>query len=568
MRLQNLGIGLRILLLQVAPLCCVCLIWFIADQSLKRQSAGLQHVADVNFPKAEAANLLVTGLAETRGQLLGVAILAASGAQTSDAERLGDAKAGFYIQMLLLRNQLNEWVIDPRYDQEERRGADQIIENLESIRANADSFFQLVETDFAASTTHITAADSDFERAKAILADFAQQQNLSVKRHADEEATVAIERSQTMLSILGAALVLTLLLSFVIGRSISRPLKALTAVMRRLAEGDFDVETPPLGRNNELATMGRTISVFRENALAVEDAKRFESQRQREMDEHKRATMNALAGEIDEKVRGSVETVTIAVEDIRTAIGAVRDNVERTKVQSEAVATSSETTSNNVDTVAEASASLAATIRSVATQVHDATAVFRTAVGQAEETDRTVKNLRSASDRIGDVIGLISDIASQTNLLALNATIEAARAGEVGRGFAVVAAEVKALASQTATATEDITEEVNAIKTETLRAVEAIEEISRIITQVDTVFATISDVVSQQGDATSRISENTREAADASRSVFRDIREVQSIAVTTGTSTDVMQEKVAALDGEFQALLVRVNQLVAQLKTA
>lgn len=197
--------------------------------------------------------------------------------------------------------------------------------------------------------------------------------------------------------------------------------------------------------------------------------------------------------------------------------------------------------------IATASEELSATINDICRQATHASECARQAVEQVRSTDHTVQSLSLTANRIGEVVGLISNIAGQTNLLALNATIEAARAGESGRGFAVVASEVKSLATQTAKATEDVTQQIGAVQKVAADAIEAIKGIGATIAQVSEVATAIAAAVEEQGAATQEISRNTQQAALGTKGLSESVNGVSVGAKATGEAANDVREAAEAL---------------------
>jgi methyl-accepting chemotaxis protein len=197
---------------------------------------------------------------------------------------------------------------------------------------------------------------------------------------------------------------------------------------------------------------------------------------------------------------------------------------------------------------------LTASIQEINRQIGLASAAARDAAGEAETTNAQVEGLARAAQRIGEVVNLISDIASQTNLLALNATIEAARAGEAGRGFAVVAQEVKNLAAQTGRATEEIGTQIGDMQLQTDGTVAAIHRIAAAIVDIDATVTSVAAAMEEQGAATAEISRNVQEAARGTQAVLHTINEVTDAAVRTGTSAGHMLEVSEGLAGDAQGL--------------
>jgi methyl-accepting chemotaxis protein len=237
-------------------------------------------------------------------------------------------------------------------------------------------------------------------------------------------------------------------------------------------------------------------------------------------------------------------------------------NAEETAAQANVASAAASQVSQNVTTVSTGAEEMGASIKEIAKSANEAARVATTAVKVAERTNATVAKLGESSAEIGNVIKVITSIAQQTNLLALNATIEAARAGEAGKGFAVVANEVKELAKQTAKATEDISRKIEAIQTDTKGAVTAIEQIGKIINQINDIQNTIASAVEEQTATTGEISRNVAEAAKGSNEIAQNITAVAQAA--RGTTEGASDTKRAA--DELTKMAVDLQQLVAQFK--
>ncbi|MCC6234220.1 MAG: HAMP domain-containing protein [Verrucomicrobiales bacterium] len=248
-------------------------------------------------------------------------------------------------------------------------------------------------------------------------------------------------------------------------------------------------------------------------------------QRERELNENLRRTL--------ELVNENARSLSSSSEELSVLARQMTANSEQTSAQSNVVATAAEQVSQNVATVATSAEQISASTVEIARNASEASRVATQAVSVAEQTNRTVGKLKESSAEIGQVIKVINSIAEQTNLLALNATIEAARAGEAGKGFAVVANEVKELAKQTASATEDIGQKIEAIQTDTLGAVTAIAQIGEIIDQINHIQTTIAGAVEEQTATTREIARNAGEAARGSTEIARNIVSVSQAAQST-----------------------------------
>jgi methyl-accepting chemotaxis protein len=302
-----------------------------------------------------------------------------------------------------------------------------------------------------------------------------------------------------------------LVLAFFIGRAISKPLTAMTGAMRQLADGRFEVVLPGLGCHDEIGEMAGAVETFKTKAIerAQREAEQEETRARAASEERQRAR-HRMADEFQSTVSGIIETVTSLATELEAAAGTLTTTAESTQQLSGSVAAASEEASTNVNSVASATEQLSGSVDEIGRQVKESSTIASEAVGQAQKTDARIADLSHAASRIGDVVKLITSVAEQTNLLALNATIEAARAGDAGKGFAVVAHEVKALAAQTAKATDEISAQISGMQTATQESVAAIKEIGGTIARMSDIAAAIAATVEQQGAATEEISRNSR----------------------------------------------------------
>jgi methyl-accepting chemotaxis protein len=231
-------------------------------------------------------------------------------------------------------------------------------------------------------------------------------------------------------------------------------------------------------------------------------------------------------------------------------------------------ATASDEAFANVRDIASAADELAVSVTEIDRQVAYSSTISTKAINEAARTNDAVRELDQASRRIGDVIGLITDIAGQTNLLALNATIEAARAGEAGRGFAVVAGEVKALSSQTAKATEEISAQVQDIQNATSQAVHAIQAIGSTIAEIDGISNDIAAAVDQQGAATREIAGNVQQASNGTRDVNDNILRVTRASDEAGRAVSKMLDAANGLSSQSDRLKTEVAGFLGSLQVA
>jgi methyl-accepting chemotaxis protein len=384
------------------------------------------------------------------------------------------------------------------------------------------------------------------------------------------ETEERIENTVTTQQIVGgAAALLGILIAFFIGRSISKPLSGLTSGMQELAEGNFGVVLPGLGRKDEIGDMAQAVETFKvkaeQKARAEAEAKMTQDQQaaaQRKRD------MIKLADDFEGAVGEIIETVSSASTELEASAGTLTATAERSQELTTMVAAASEEASTNVQSVASATEEMASSVNEISRQVQTSASIASEAVGQARKTNDRVAELAQAASRIGDVVELINTIAGQTNLLALNATIEAARAGEAGRGFAVVASEVKALAEQTAKATGEISQQISGIQAATQDSVAAIKEIGDTIGRMSEIASTIAAAVEEQGAATQEISRNVQQAAQGTQQVSSNITDVQRGATEAGSASSQVFSAAQSLSRDSNRLKVEVGKFLNTVRAA
>ncbi|WP_413204474.1 methyl-accepting chemotaxis protein [Rhodospirillum sp. A1_3_36] len=372
--------------------------------------------------------------------------------------------------------------------------------------------------------------------------------------HAEQRSSWAMTRAVTAISLVVIALGLSVFSTLSILRRFSRPIKGLMQTVRRLSQREFSEPVPTPTRMDEFGHLFLALEDLRIRAMDAETLQAEQDEERRRQIARGEVLENAISDfeiTINQVVSG-VQTASSAMESDSQSLSKIADD---TNSQSRTVANAAEEASTNVQTIASASEELSASIHEVNMQINRSSEMTRTAVKEVERTNDSVTELKTAAVKIGEVVDLITDIASQTNLLALNATIEAARAGELGKGFAVVANEVKTLANQTRNATENIASQVAGMQTASEDCATAIDVIGKRILMIDEVISSIATAAEEQATATREIATGIHKAAAGTDEVSANIANVTHVA----GDTEQMSEKVlgASTDLSRQAILLK-----------
>ena len=449
----------------------------------------------------------------------------------------------------------------------------------EGIKASLVAFFALSERSIALGLKNENAAAAEVSNAQVRPARMKIADALATRVESNirdleamklqaAETTEAARQTLTLSAAIGLVIAFGLLGVIAI-QGITRPLANLVAVLQRMAQGEIDSEIKEAVRGDEIGAVGRAVEGIK--AMVAQKAAE-QAEIKRVADEaaaaERRRTMIELADGFERAVGGIVGTVSSSATELQATASTMTATATETASQSTTVAAAAEEAASNVNTVAAAAEELGSSVQEIGRQVGGSARLAQQAVLTADQTATLVQALSQTSARIGDMVGMISGIAGQTNLLALNATIEAARAGAAGRGFAVVASEVKALAEQTAKATDEIARQIGEVQGVTHQAVTAIGAITGQIREIDAVATSIAAAVEQQGAATQEIVRNVSQAAMGAGEVTANIVGVAQASEETGAAASQVLSAASELSRQSEHLTGEVVRFLATVRAA
>lgn len=453
---------------------------------------------------------------------------------------------------------------------EERPYSDAIKTTMADYMAQEDPYSQALASGDNAATTVIymdTMQPLVDALRKAIHADREYQ-----LKQGDAAAQNGIRLGQSAVTLILIALSITALVCFFIGftliKGISVPISTMAQMMRQLAGGDTKAIIPSLGEKNEIGDMAKAVEVFKDGMIRNKALEAEATQARVDAEILRKKTMYDLADQFEAAVGSIVEGVSSAATEMQATASQLTSSAQEASAQATSVSAAAEEAGTNVTSVAGSAEELGASVQEISRQVEHSSQKAREAVAEADATAAIVNELSEAAGRINGIVDMITGIASQTNLLALNATIESARAGEAGKGFAVVASEVKQLAGQTSKATSDINAQITAIQATTKRAVEAIQNITGTIRDINDSSSTIAAAVEQQGAATNEIVQAVNQASVGTTEVTSNITGVARMAEETGAGASQVLAASSELAHQAEELRHQINNFLSNVRAA
>ncbi|MFP4387079.1 MAG: methyl-accepting chemotaxis protein [Alphaproteobacteria bacterium] len=392
----------------------------------------------------------------------------------------------------------------------------------------------------------------------AILAEIDETEMLKQMYQVRDYAVIA---TLSVMSVIG-------FIAFFMSRtSMSNPISKMSKSMHTLANGNYDTTIPGTDRKDEIGEMAASVEIFKQNGLEAKRLKEEQEAAEARAAEEKKRMMKELADQFDSQVGDAIRNLSSSAQQLQTAANDMETIASQTQESSSSVASAAEETSANVGSVSSATEEMTASAQEITQQISNVASRANTASASAQATSQKVDQLNTLVSNIGDVVVAIRDIAEQTNLLALNATIEAARAGEAGRGFAVVAEEVKKLASETSTKTEEIEDRIQGIQSATHEAVDAVQQIIDNIAEIDSASAQTASAAEEQNSVINEITRNISEVAEASQQVSSAISQVQGGADQTGQSAQMLKVSANDISTLSENLQQAVGNFLTQIRS-
>ncbi len=347
-----------------------------------------------------------------------------------------------------------------------------------------------------------------------------------------------------------------------------RPLRRLSDTVRRLSNGDLDVDVTAVQTKDEVGQISTAVRVLKDNAIDAERLRQEQAEAERRTEAEKRQAIRDLADRFEQEIGGVVNMVGSAATELQGTSRQLSSAVEATESETSTAATGANQAAGSVQTMASASEELSAAIQEVNAQVANAAGQLQSTAEGARGAETQMDDLIKAVSQIDQVVEQISDVAEQTNLLALNATIEAARAGDAGKGFAVVANEVKSLANQTRQMTDNIAHQLTAVKQASRNAVEGSRKIVGEVETINETTGAIAASVEQQTATTAEISRSAQEAARGTEAVSGSLASVKSAAGDTAKASDSVAQAADNLTSQAEGLKTAVNTFLSEVRAA
>jgi len=384
---------------------------------------------------------------------------------------------------------------------------------------------------------------------------------------ASMDTALADERmGKTLITALSGIVLLSgIALAWLLGRSITLPLRRLTNALADLAKGKLDTPVPASKFRDEVGDMADAMRVFQADMMKAR-ALEAEQVARRERDEKRRAETDRLVKEFCETLVETFADIVKSAKDVLARAEMMQTQSGQARSLAGAVATEAEESSASAQSLSAATEEMVAAIDEISSQITQFSGIAKNAVEHSATSQAEMRNLQEVADEVGQVVQLITKIADQTNLLALNATIEAARAGDAGKGFAVVAGEVKSLANQTAKATDEITRKIERIQSVSRNSTEAINNIGTVIGSIDNYVTAIVGAVEEQNATTREIARNVDFVSESAKRVSENVTTIQSSVTNVGSSAVTVHDNADHTAHQADFLNGKIGEFITAMK--
>jgi methyl-accepting chemotaxis protein len=528
---------------------------------LQASMRSVHELNDVAFERYRMASDLVDATQNAHRLLLKTLSIAANEA---DHVRLTQSIQASFAAEKAIADQLVK--VEQQFQDED--SVTKIRPIFDAYRKAAKDVLDVAQSDAASATLLTFAADHGADNLLALLERFKTDADLLRKQSSTRTVDLVMKGRLWLLAILAVALVFSAVVATFATRAIVRPILELTDVIRVIASGKTDVSIPGLDRRDEIAVIAKATQLCRDSVITAAQLATERESEQHQAKEKLGQQLEALNQRFQATAGLLVATLLSAAVDLKANAETMTQASYDTGQRAIAVKEASGQAFKNVGDVATATEELSASIAEIDRRFEQSVAISKTAVAEAQRTDVAVAALVADANKVGEVVELIKHIAEQTNLLALNATIEAARAGTAGRGFSVVANEVKALASQTAKATEEIGARVSQIQMTIRNSVADLRGIVSTIGHMQSIAVEIAAAVQQQTTVTHDIARNAQLVATSTREVTQTVAAIEEASDRTGNVAGQVLDAASALSRHADELATEVTEFFTGVRAA